>query len=70
MNYSTNTNENERELLNDGGCDTSVVGNGFIVDSHINRSVDVQGFIDSKKVDCEDEVIYLKLNEYIAVRYN
>lgn len=42
---------NVGEILVDGGCDTSLVGRGFIVESTTSRSVSVQGFNDSMKLD-------------------
>jgi len=39
------------EILVDGGCDTSLVGKGFVVESTSSRSVSVQGFNDSMKLD-------------------
>ena len=72
--------KNKGKLLIDGECDTNLVGNGFIVESQSNRSVDVHGFIDSTKferlpfvlaittLDLEDEVILLELKECIIVK--
>ena len=39
INVSTNTNENEGKVRIDDGYDTSLVGNGFIVESQTNSSV-------------------------------
>ena len=47
INYSNNAYENEGKLLIDGGCDTSLADNEFIIESQTNRDVDVQGFTDS-----------------------
>ena len=74
--------EDEGRLLIDGGCDTSLVGNGFYVESTTNRTVDVQGFADDIKVeslpivlavtavDMGKEVVLLELHECIAVAGN
>ena len=37
-------NKFEGEILVDGGCDTSLVGQGFVVESTTSRKVSVQGF--------------------------
>ena len=49
--WKMNTYENKGRLLTDSECDTSLDGNGFIVESQTNRSVGVQGFTDSVKVE-------------------
>jgi len=70
------------DMLIDGGCDTSLVGNGFIIESTTNRTVSVQGFQDQMKIeelpivtaitaiDLDEETYILEVNETIYVKYN
>ena len=51
FNMQSKRPNNIGEILVDGGCDTSLVGKGFIVESMTARSVSVQGFNDSMKFD-------------------
>ena len=51
INYSTNSNENKGEIRIDGGCNTILFGDGFIVELQTNRSVDAPGFTNSIKVE-------------------
>ena len=69
-------------LLIDGGCDTSLCGNGFIVESTTERTVSVQGFNNKMKIghlpvvtaitaiDLVEETIILEINEAIYVKDN
>ena len=41
---SSSKSMSEGEVLVDGGCDTSLVGQGFVVESTTSRTVSVQGF--------------------------
>ena len=75
-------NSSQGELLVDGGCDTSLVGQGFVVESTTNRKVTVQGFDASMKldqlpvvtavtaVDLEEGTFILEINEAIHVPSN
>ena len=77
-----NISSDKGKLLIDGGCDTCLVGNGFIIESTTSRTVDVQGFADDIKVqslpivsavtavDVDGEVILLEIHECIAVENN
>ena len=77
-----NVSSDKGKLLIDGGCDTCLVGNGFIIESTTSRTVDVQGFADDIKVeslpivsavtavDVDGEVILLEIHECIAVENN
>ena len=70
------------ELLIDGGCDTSLCGNGFVVESTTERKVNVQGFNSDMKithlpvvtaiaaVTLMDETIIIEVNEAIYVKGN
>ena len=70
------------EVLVDGGCDTSLVGNGFMVESTTSRKVSVQGFNDDMQlealpivtaitaVDLPSGTIIIELNEAIYVQGN
>jgi len=70
------------EILIDGGCDTSLVGNGFLVESTTERMVSVQGFNEKIKIDklpvvtaltivvIQDIACILVINECIYVKGN
>ena len=70
------------KLLVDGGCDASLAGNVFIIESPSNRRVDVQDFVDSIKVerqlilssitalDLEDDIVLPELSTCITVKNN
>ena len=78
----TNQQIDRGELLVDGGCDTSLVGHGFKVESTTNRTVTVQGFDASMTmeelpvvsavtaVDLEEGTFILEVNEAIHVPNN
>jgi len=67
------------DMLIDGGCDTSLVGNGFIIESATNRTITVQVFQDQMKIeelpivtaitaiDLPEETFILEVNEVIYV---
>jgi len=69
-------------MLVDGGCDTSLVGKGFMVESTSARTVNVQGFQEKMQmdalpivtavtaVDLEKETIIMEFNEAIYVENN
>ena len=78
----SNQYSNIGEILVDGGCDTSLVGRGFVVESTTDRTVTVQGFDTSMKldrlqvvtavtaVDLEEGTFILEVNEAIHVPSN
>ena len=69
-------------LLIDGGCDTTLCGRGFLVESTTSRTVDVTGFSDKMKVthlpvvsavtafDLNGETLIFEVNESIYVEDN
>lgn len=70
------------DLLVDGGCDTSLVGNGFVVESETLRTVNVQGFTNVVtlqelpivtavgKIIVDGEPIIIQINEAVYVEGN
>ena len=70
------------QMLVDGGCDTCLVGKGFMVESTSERTVNVQGFQETMQiealpivtavtaVDLEKETIIMEFNETIYVENN
>ena len=81
-NKMSTMSDSEGKLSIDGGCDTSLIDNGFYIDATTNRTVDVQGLTDNIKVeslpivsavtavDVGYEVVLLELHECIAVEAN
>ena len=79
---STKQQSNLGEILVDGGCDTSLVGQGFLVEATTNRKVTVQGFDASMTleqlpvvsavtaIDLEEGTFILEVNEAIHVPEN
>jgi len=75
-------NDTRGQMLDDGECDTSLVGKGFFVESTSDRTVNVQGFQENMQmdalpiitavtvVDLEKETVIMKFNEAIYVEYN
>ena len=79
---SPNVSNYRGELLIDGGCDTTLVGKGFKIESTTARSVNVQGFNENMKInklpivtavtaiDLPEETLILEFNECIHVENN
>ena len=63
INVSTNTNKNEGKVRIDDGYDTSLVGNGFIVESQTNSSVDKKFLQTASKL--RDYQLYRLLQHWI-----
>jgi len=69
-------------LVDGGGCDTSLVGNDFVAESEILRTVNVQGFTNVVtlhelpivtavgKVIVDGEPIFIQINEAVYVEGN
>ena len=48
---SRDNNDDRGHMLVDGGCDTTLVGKGFVVKSTADRTVNVQGFQENMQLN-------------------